>query len=64
MEYQHEGGVFFTFNELKVIFPRLKKRENTLLPAERDILLKIERTLYNQLSIQDVEGLLDTSLSK
>jgi hypothetical protein len=60
MEYQHEGGMFFTFKELKVLFTRLKKAENTLLPAEREVLLKIERTLYEQLSIQDVEGLLDT----
>ncbi|MDR1987185.1 MAG: hypothetical protein LBP88_09495 [Treponema sp.] len=64
MEYPHEGGVFFTFNELKVIFPRLKRGENTLLPAERDVLLKIERTLYKQLSIQEVEGLLNSSVSK
>ncbi|MDR3115073.1 MAG: hypothetical protein LBU25_06080 [Treponema sp.] len=64
MEYRHEGGGFFTFNELKVIFSLLKKGENTLLPVERDILLKIERILYEQLSIQDVEGLLDTSVSK
>ncbi|MDR0628933.1 MAG: hypothetical protein LBG24_04725 [Treponema sp.] len=60
MEYQHEEGMFFTFKELTVLFPRLKKAENTLLPAEREVLLKIERTLYEQLSIQDVEGLLDT----
>jgi hypothetical protein len=64
MEYKHDGGVFFTIKELKALFPRLKKGENILLPAERDILLKIERTLYEQLSVQEMEGLLDTSSSK
>ncbi|MDR2393496.1 MAG: hypothetical protein LBD93_05005 [Treponema sp.] len=64
MEYKHDGGVFFTFNELKALFPQLKKGENTLLPAEREVLLKIERILYEQLSIQEMEGLLGTSLSK
>ncbi|MDR2398305.1 MAG: hypothetical protein LBD74_06040 [Spirochaetaceae bacterium] len=58
MEEQHEEGVFLTFKELKVLFPRLKGTENTLSPAEREVLLRIERTLYGRLSIQEVEGLL------
>jgi hypothetical protein len=58
MEYKQQEGIFFTFNELKTVFPWLKKRENTLSSVERTLLLKIERALYEQLSIQEVEGLL------
>ncbi|MDR1301434.1 MAG: hypothetical protein LBK43_03065 [Treponema sp.] len=58
MEYKQQEGIFFTFNELKTIFPWFKKRENTLSLAERAVLLKIEQALYEQLSIQEAEGLL------
>ena len=42
--------------ELLVLFPLLKKSEARLNNRERSILVKIEKTLYEQLSIEEIEG--------
>jgi hypothetical protein len=54
--FLHEG-IVLTLDECKTLFPRLKGLENTLLGPERDILLRMEKVLYEHLSIQDVENL-------
>ncbi|MDR2094453.1 MAG: hypothetical protein LBP76_02910 [Treponema sp.] len=60
-----EDGVFLTIPELKAIFSRLKQLENTegieMRGPEREGLLKIERFLYDHLSIQEVEKLIGSS---
>jgi hypothetical protein len=60
-----KDGVFLTLPELKAIFSRLKRLENTagieMQIPEREGLLKIERFLYNHLSIQEVEKLIGSS---
>jgi hypothetical protein len=60
-----EEGVFLTLSELKAVFSRLKQLENMegieMQGPEREGLLKIERFLYNHLSIQEVEKLIGSS---
>jgi hypothetical protein len=58
MDYRHEPGIFLTLEDCKAVFPRLKKNEGALLALERAVLLKLEKTLYANLSIQEVEKLL------
>jgi len=49
-------GINFTQEELLVLFSLLKKSEARLNAKERQILVKIERTLYEHLSIADIES--------
>ena len=49
-------GVFFTLEELLVLFPLLKKNEDLLSNNERQLLVKVEKTLYEHLSIADIES--------
>jgi hypothetical protein len=49
---------FLSLGELKAIFPRLKKDEDSLTLSERQVLTRIERTLYDHLSIQEIESTL------
>ncbi|MDR2553444.1 MAG: hypothetical protein LBD31_09820 [Treponema sp.] len=49
-------GAFFSFEELLAVFPRLKEREDELSAAERRVLYKMEKILYGQLSIQEIEN--------
>ncbi|MCL1812061.1 MAG: hypothetical protein FWG29_00915 [Treponema sp.] len=44
-----------TLEELLVLFPLLKKNEALLSIKERQILVKIEKKLYQQLSIEEIE---------
>jgi hypothetical protein len=48
-------GVFLTFDELLAVFPRLKGLEAVLEKDERAVLLKLEKVLYECLSIGEIE---------
>ncbi|GHU84088.1 hypothetical protein FACS189473_0370 [Spirochaetia bacterium] len=58
MEHTQEAGVFLSLGELETIFPRLKNIEHALDQTERKVLLKFEKTLYEHLSVKEVEELL------
>jgi hypothetical protein len=49
-------GIFFSTEELSVIFPFIKKNEAHLDLSGRQILTRIERIMYNHLSIEDIEN--------
>jgi site-specific recombinase XerD len=53
-----EAGVFLTLQDLKTVFPFLKEEENLLSPVEQATFLKIEKKLYEYLSIEEMEDLL------
>ena len=50
------SGVYLTLEELSILFPLLKKSEALLNNKERQILVKIEKKLYEHLSIADIEN--------
>jgi hypothetical protein len=50
-------GLFLSLEELRSLFPRLKKSEAQLDISERALLLRMERVLYENLSIQELETL-------
>jgi hypothetical protein len=54
-----EAGAFFTIKELRDIFPRLKSMETRLDRDERAALIKIEKILYNSLSVEEIEAMQD-----
>ncbi|MDR2103683.1 MAG: hypothetical protein LBP42_06240 [Treponema sp.] len=58
MENFLQEGILLGPEDCKILFSLLKRNENALLTRERNILLKIERILYEHLSIQDIENLL------
>jgi hypothetical protein len=43
--------------ELRVLFPLLKGIEARMTGAERALLLRVEKALYEQLSIREIENL-------
>jgi len=49
-------GIFLTMEELAVIFPRLKKNEAKLDFKERQVLGRMEKVLYKNLSIEEIEN--------
>ncbi|MDR2483397.1 MAG: hypothetical protein LBD08_07185 [Treponema sp.] len=49
---------FLTLDDLHALFPRLKRMEVMLAPWERQVLLKIERVLYEYHSVEELEALL------
>jgi hypothetical protein len=53
-----QEGIFLPLEDCIALFPRLKRAEALLAVPEREALLKIEKVLYNCLSIQEVENLL------
>jgi hypothetical protein len=57
-DYPQEAGVFFTLRELMAIFPRLKRGEQSMNLPERQALLKLEKVLYEYLSVEEAEALL------
>ena len=59
MENGEEAGVFLTLNDCTVLFPRLKGMESFLSAEERRILHRIEKVLYGNLSIREMEELLE-----
>ncbi|GHV81913.1 hypothetical protein AGMMS49991_04710 [Spirochaetia bacterium] len=58
MDHTKETGVFLSLRELEILFPRLKNIEHALDQAERKVLLKFEKILYEHLSVKEVEELL------
>jgi len=50
------AGINFTLEELLVLFSLLKKNEALLNAKERRLLVKIEKSLYEHLSIADIEN--------
>jgi hypothetical protein len=50
-----QKGIFLTLNELLAVFPRLKRLEAVLEKDERAVLIKMEKVLYEQLSISEIE---------
>ncbi|MDR0377197.1 MAG: hypothetical protein LBH70_05330 [Spirochaetaceae bacterium] len=57
MRHSQEAGVFIGLRELITIFPRIKGGEYTMNPAERQVLMKIEKVLYEYLTVEEVENL-------
>ena len=55
-------GIFINMEELLVLFPLLKKNEDRLSGKERQILVKIEKELYEHLSIAEIEARLGGSI--
>ncbi|MDR1929424.1 MAG: hypothetical protein LBQ44_02230 [Treponema sp.] len=55
MDLSGTPGIFLSVKELRPVYLRLKQNEAALNAPERDILLKIERVLYEHLSIQELE---------
>ena len=53
------AGVFLTLNDCTVLFPRLKKNEPFLSNEERRLLYRIEKVLYGNLSIREMEELFE-----
>jgi len=49
------GGFFLTMEELSAIVPWLQKNEEHLGVRERQILNRMERFLYEHLSIEEIE---------
>jgi hypothetical protein len=49
-------GLFLTLEELSVLFPWIKKNEAFMDVRERQLLSRIERTLYEHLSIEEIEN--------
>jgi hypothetical protein len=54
-----EAGVFLTLNDCSVLFPGLKANESSLSKEERRILHRLEKVLYGNLSIREMEELLE-----
>jgi len=52
-----EAGVFLTLNDCSVLFPRLKAVESSLSNDERRVLYRLEKVLYGNLSIREMEEL-------
>jgi len=57
------AGVFLTLNDCTVLFPRLKENESFLSKEERRLLHRIEKVLYGNLSIREMEELLERGAS-
>ncbi|MFQ3548101.1 MAG: hypothetical protein SNJ56_07155 [Termitinemataceae bacterium] len=53
-----DSQLTLTISEILLIFPYLKAQEDQLSEEERDILYKMEDLLYQNLSIDDMERLL------
>jgi len=51
-------GLFLSLEDVKVLFTLLKTREYALSNEERQVLAKIEDTLYTRLSVDEAEALL------
>jgi hypothetical protein len=58
MDKPGEPGIFLSIRELRTVFPWLKKNEAALSPPEQQILRKFEQTLYEYLSVREMENLL------
>jgi hypothetical protein len=56
-----KAGAFFTTDELLAVFPRLKRQEASLKAKERMVLLKMEKILYEHVSVQELEEIENNS---
>ena len=52
------GGITLSLNECRSLFPLLKKQELNLSREQRTIMIKMEKVLYEFLSIQEMEELI------
>ncbi|MDR1388787.1 MAG: hypothetical protein LBJ31_02290 [Treponema sp.] len=50
-------GLLLNSQELRVLLPLLKGSEENMKNSERALLLKIERALYRELSIEEIEAI-------
>ena len=57
MTAQEETGLFFSLEDCKCLFRRLKREETYLSDEESYILKRLEKILYNKLSIKEIEDL-------
>ena len=64
MEINEEAGIFLTLNDCTVLFPRLKDIESSLTKEERLIFLRMEKVIYGNLSIREMEELLEKRAGK
>ena len=64
MEINEEAGIFLTLNDCTVLFPRLKDNESSLTKEERLIFLRMEKVIYGNLSIREMEELLEKRAGK
>lgn len=53
-----QAGVFFILEDLVTLFPLFKKNEAFLTVKERQLFSKIEKILYENLSIGEIESFL------
>ena len=58
METKDSVGLFLSLSELRLVFPRLKTQEPSMGNGERELLRRMELTLYDHLSIEEMENLL------
>ena len=49
-----------TLAEMKAVFTRLKNEEGSLSVLERELLARLEKTLYAGLSVEDAEALMQS----
>jgi len=59
-----EAGIFLTLKDCTILFPRLKDNESSLTKEERMIFLRMEKVIYGNLSIREMEELLENRNSK
>ena len=59
-----QPAINLSLDECTVLFPRLKGNESSLTKDERIILLKMEKLLYENLSIQEIDELLGQTEGK
>ena len=59
MDDDADAGIFLTLNDCTVLFPRLKGSESSLSKEERRVLRRLEKVLYVNLSIREMEELLE-----
>jgi len=59
MDPDKETGLYFSLEDCKHLFCRLKKEETFLTDEELCILHRIEKVLYSNLSIREIEDLFD-----
>jgi hypothetical protein len=59
-EHSQIPGLFFSLDELKTLFSAMKIHEEVLPPDAESLLFKIERILYDHLTIREIELLSET----
>ena len=62
LKTEQSAGVFLTLEDLETLFPLLKKNEAHLTVKERHLFIKIEKKLYENLSIGELERFMGGSI--